>query len=261
MTTGAIIPDSRRQPPSLGGFNATFLRLEIRRVLRNRRTMIFILIMPTVFFLLFGLPQQSQTIQGTNGLAYYMVSIAVYGAMVGTTSTGAAVAVERASGWSRQLRLTPLRPAAYMITKILTAMVLGFVAVVVVYIVGFIAGVRLPVDQWVLSGLGAWIGALVFAAFGIFMGYLLPSENVMQILGPALAILALFGGLFIPLEFLPSVLQEIAEFTPVYGVGEIARAPLTGSGFTAAAVANVIVWLLVFAIGAAQLFRRDTRRV
>ena len=30
-----------------------------------------------------------------------------------------------------------------------------------------------------------------FAAFGLFMGYLLPSENVMQILGPGLAVLVL----------------------------------------------------------------------
>ena len=46
----------------------------------------------------------------------------------------------------------------------------------------------------------AWVGALVFAAFGLFMGYLLPSENVMQILGPVLALLAFAGGLFVPLS-------------------------------------------------------------
>ena len=53
---------------------------------------------------------------------------------------------------------------------------------------------------WVVSALVAWVGALVFAAFGLFMGYLLPSENVMQILGPVLALLAFFGGLFVPLS-------------------------------------------------------------
>ena len=83
----------------------------------------------------------------------------------------------------------------------------------------------------------------------------------MQFLGPILAILAMFGGLFVPLEVLPHVMQEIAKFTPVYGVGEIARSPLTGSGFTLAAVANVLGWTLVFGVGAARLFRRDTQRV
>ena len=40
--------DSRREP-ALGGFNLTFLWLEIRRLLRNRRTLSFTLVADTVF--------------------------------------------------------------------------------------------------------------------------------------------------------------------------------------------------------------------
>ena len=43
--------------PPLGGLNTTLLRIELRRVLRNRRTMIITLVMPVVFFLIFGLPR------------------------------------------------------------------------------------------------------------------------------------------------------------------------------------------------------------
>jgi ABC-2 type transport system permease protein len=236
--------------------------LEIRRMLRNRRTLVFILIMPAVFFLLFALPHKRETLgNGQPVKAYIMISLAVYGAMVATTSGGAMVAVERALGWSRQLRLTPLRPAAYVATKVLTAMTLGLIAVLVEFAVGAASGVRLPLHVWLLSGLAAWTGSLVFAAFGLFGGYLAPAENVMQFLGPVLAMLAMFGGLFVPLEVLPDLMQQIAKFTPVYGVGEIARSPLTGSGFTAAAVANVLLWTAAFGLGAARLFRRDTKRV
>jgi ABC-2 type transport system permease protein len=38
----------------------------------------------------------------------------------------------------------------------------------------------MPVWVWVTSALSVWLGSLVFAAFGLFMGYLLPTENVMQ---------------------------------------------------------------------------------
>lgn len=260
--TTSTVPALPRQRPALGGFTLTFLLLEIRRVLRNRRTMIFILVMPAVFFLLFGLPQRGQALDnGAPVTGYIMISLAVYGAMVATTSGGGMVAVERALGWSRQLRLTPLRPAAYVAAKVLTAMALGLVAVVVEFVVGALSGVHLPAHVWLLSGLAAWIGSLVFAAFGLFVGYLAPAENVMQFLGPILAILAMFGGLFVPLEVLPHAMQEIARFTPVYGVGEIARSPLTGSGFTLAAVVNVLAWTVAFGFGAARLFRRDTQRV
>jgi ABC-2 type transport system permease protein len=140
-------------------------------------------------------------------------------------------------------------------------MALGLLAVLVEFAVGAASGVRLPAHIWLFAGLAAWIGSLVFAAFGLFAGYLAPAENVMQFLGPILAILAMFGGLFVPLEILPHVMQQIAKFTPVYGVGEMARSPLTGSGFTATAVANVLLWTAAFGFGAARLFRRDTKRV
>lgn len=251
-----------RRRPALGGFSLTMLALEARRVLRNRRTMVFIVIMPAVFFLLFGLPERGHTLaNGAQLTAYIMVSLAVYGAMVASTSGGAMVAVERAQGWSRQLRLTPLRPAAYVATKVVTAMVLGLLAVGVEFAVGAAAGVRMPVHVWLLSGLAAWLGSLVFAAFGLFVGYLAPAENVMQFLGPVLAVLAMFGGLFAPLSSFPHVLQQIARYTPVYGIGEISRSPLTGSGFTWAAVLSVLAWTAVFGLGAARLFRRDTQRV
>ncbi|MEV1330614.1 ABC transporter permease [Micromonospora costi] len=253
---------AERRPPALGGFSPAVLRIELRRVLRNRRTLAFTLIMPAVFFLIFGLPQRGQQLDsGGQVLGYIMISLAVYAAMVATTSTGAAVATERALGWSRQLRLTPLRPTAYIAIKVLTAMALGLVAVCVEFAVGAAAGVRMPADVWLLAGLGAWLGSLVFAAFGLFVGYLFPAENVMQFIGPILAVLAMFGGLFVPLDVLPDVLADVARFTPVYGVGELARAPLTGDGVSAGALANILVWTAVFAVGAARLFRRDTARV
>ena len=81
---------------------------------------------------------------------------------------------------------------------------------------------------WLLTGVLAWATSLVFAAFGLFIGYLLPSENVMQVIGPVLGVFALFGGLFVPLVLLPAVMQTIAPYMPTYGVAAIARYPLVG---------------------------------
>jgi len=249
-----------RQVPPLGGFNLTALKLEVRRVLRNRRTMMFILVFPSVFFFMFGLSSKAQAKGGPAAIAYIMISMAVYGAMVGTTAGGAAVAVERSLGWSRQLRLTPLRPGAYVAMKVLTAMTLGLIAIVAEFAVGAMSGVHLAPRVWLLSGLAGWLGSFVFAAFGLFMGFLLPSENVMQFVGPLLAVLAMFGGLFIPLSALSPTMRTVAHFSPVWGVGVIARAPLVG-GFSSGAVMSVVAWTLVFGVGAMALFRGDTARV
>lgn len=246
----------------LGGFNTTLLRLELRRLLRNRRTVIFTLVMPVVFFLIFGLGQgyPDESAGRGNVTAYIMISMALYGAMIATTSGGAMVSVERASGWSRQLRLTPLSPVAYIAVKLIVAMTLGLVALAVVFAVGALTSAHMDGALWLTTAVIVWLGSSIFAAFGLFMGYLLPSENVMQILGPGLALLAFGGGLFIPLQD-GSVWASIARFTPMYGIGNLVHAPLTGDAVQWTWIVNVVVWLAVFVGGAVWRFQRDTARV
>jgi ABC-2 type transport system permease protein len=255
-------PLDARQAPPLGGFNMTFLAIEVRRLARNRRTVIVTLVMPVVLFLLFRARKGAALPGGIEfTAAATLIGIAVYGSMLAATSGGARVSIERALGWSRQLRLTPLRPVAYIAIKLLTAMLLGFISVAVVYIVGAIDGVQMTLATWLLTGTLAWGASFVFAAFGLFMGYLLPSENVMQVIGPVLAVFSLFGGLFIPISLLPSAMQDIAPYMPTYGVAAIARFPLVGGDFDPTWLLSVVVWTSAFAIAAMLLFRRDTRRV
>ena len=254
---------AERKLPALGGFSPQLLALELRRMVRNRRTVIFTLILPAVFFLLFGTGGDLKTQRAGEGnvTGYILVSMAVYGAMLAATSGGAMVSLERAAGWSRQLRLTPLRPVAYIATKLTLAMVIGAISVLVAITVGAFAGAELPAHAWIECGLLAWVCSLVFGAFGLFMGYLLPSENVMQILGPALGVLSFAGGLFAPVDTFGHTFATIAKFTPVYGVGEIARYPLVHDGNLWVAALNVLAWTAVFAGGAIWRFRRDTARV
>ena len=252
-----------RRAPAMGGFNLTLLGIEIRRVLRNRRTLIFAIVMPIFFFWLFGVSQHydNGTYGHGNVSAFVMISMALYGAVLATTSGGAMVSIERAQGWSRQLRITPLSPVAYVVAKMLTAMVLGATSVAAVYIVGVATGkASMPVSLWVETGLIVWVGSLVFAAFGLFMGYLVPTENVMQILGFVLVLLAFAAGLFIPLSQFSHGLQEFAKFTPLWGLNLLVHAPLRGT-FDIVWMINAVVWLAIFTGGAVWRFRMDTARV
>lgn len=263
MTTTPTSPLERRTPP-LGGFSVAVLGLEVRRLLRNRRTMTFTLIAPVLFFLLFGLNTSyaDQRAGHGNVSAFIMISMALYGAVLATTSGGAMVSVERALGWSRQLRVTPLSPIAYIAIKMLTSLVLGLGSVLAVYGAGIVVGKpSMPVYVWVSTGACVWIGSLLFAAFGLFVGYLLPSENVMQVIGFALMLLSFGGGLFVPLSQFSPGLRTAAELTPLYGLNELVHYPLVGGAFHWAWAANLVVWLAVFVAGAIWRFRRDTNRV
>lgn len=264
MTQTSLATALARRTPSMGGFSLAILRLEVRRLLRNRRTILITLVMPVIFFLIFGLNSAyaSQRAGHGNVSAFIMISMALYGAILATASGGAMVSIERAAGWSRQLRLTPLSPLAYIATKMLTSLVLGLGAVLAVYAAGVITGKpSMPAHLWVTTALCVWIGSLLFAAFGLFIGYLLPSENVMQIIGFALMLCAFGGGLFIPLSQFSPALQTMATFTPLYGLSQLVHYPLAGGAMDWGWALNVIVWLVIFVAGAVWRFRRDTARV
>ena len=253
-----------RRPPRWGGFSLIALSLEVRRLLRNRRTLVVTMVMPVVFFLLFGLNSAyaNQRAGHGNVSAFIMISMALYGAVIATTSGGAMVSIERAAGWSRQLRLTPLTPVAYVAMKAMTSLVLGLGSVVIVYLVGGITGKpSMPLYLWAVTALCVWLGSLLFAAFGLFLGYLLPTENVMQIMGLIMVLLSFAGGLFIPLSQYPHAFQVLAKFTPLYGLNQLAHAPLTGGTVDGWWFVNLFAWLVIFTAGAAWRFRKDTARV
>jgi ABC-2 type transport system permease protein len=265
MSTPTIAADvAGRRPPALGGFNLTLLKLEIRRLTRNRRTVIIAIVVPVGFFLIFGLGQTYDTQRLGNGnvAAFVMISLALYGAVLSTTFGGALVSIERAQGWSRQLRLTPLTPVAYIVIKVLTALTLGAVSVAGVFIAGAVTGkASMSVGLWIGTGVSVWIGSLLFAAFGLFLGYLLPAENVMQLLGLILGLLSFAGGLFIPISQFSHGVQDVLKWTPLYGLNQLVHTPLLGNGVDWTWVVNVLAWLIIFTSGAAWRFRKDTARV
>jgi len=253
-----------RTVPPFGGFSPALVRLEVRRLLRNRRTVTFTVLFPVFFFLIFGLNSAyaSNRVGRGNESAFIMISMALYGAVIATSSGGAMVSVERLAGWSRQLRITPLQPVAYIAIKMATALVLGLAAVVAVYVVGILSHrPSMPVDLWLATGVALWIGSLLFAAFGLFVGYLLPSENVMQIIGFALMLFSFGGGLFIPLSQFSHPLRVLATYTPLYGLNQLVHYPLVQGAFNWTWAANLLAWLIIFTSGAVWRFRKDTARI
>ncbi|OZD43203.1 hypothetical protein CH252_25605 [Rhodococcus sp. 06-1477-1B] len=257
-----------RPVPAFGGFTLTYLRIELVRKLRNPRSILFTVAFPVLMFFIVGFQMLDVPLTdtpvasgGVSVAAYIMVSMAMYGTMMSATQTGAAVAVERAQGWTRQLRLTPLNPVANVVVKMLAGMMFGLIAVIATYAVAAGAGVTLAPMQWIVTGLAAWVLAgAVFTTLGLMVGYMVPGENAAQITSLAVVLLSFLGGLFFPLSSMPDFLQVIGKLTPVYGIGELARSPLTGDAFDIGALINAVVWLAVFVAGTVYFFRRDTRR-
>ena len=107
--------------------NLTYLRIDLVRQVRDVANLAFIIGLPVVIYLVFGSgAAHSEEMVGRGNIQFYvMVSMAVYGASVATTSISGMAAVELVQGWGRQLALTPMTPPAYVATKVLIALTVG----------------------------------------------------------------------------------------------------------------------------------------
>jgi ABC-2 type transport system permease protein len=241
--------------------NLTYLRMEITRVIRNRRVLIFSILLPSILLVVIGSANKGQSINGATVAAYIMVSMGIFGAMSSATGTAGSIAVERSVGWNRQLRLTPLRPAQYMMSKVLLALLLVLPSLAVVYLVGALAlDVRLSAAVWAQVFLGSWLSALPFAALGLIIGYLAKPDSIQQISGLIFFLLSLFGGLWLPVESMPHIMRVIATYTPAYWAGQVARAPLFHGHLEPKAVVVLLAWAVGLGIIGIRRFQADTAR-
>jgi ABC-2 type transport system permease protein len=210
---------------------AAFLRFEVLRLVGNIRYVGISIGFPVVFYVLFLHNEHpAAPIAGTTWKTYFMVSMASFGAMVASLNAGGTrLAAERASGWTRQLRVTPLPPWSYVTTKIAASMVIALPVIVVVELTGLVlGGVRLGLGTWTVLTVVLWASAVPFAALGALVGFVASSETAYPLVTALMFLLSFFGGLFTPVTDLPVVLRHVAAFLPSYRDASVGWAVVAG---------------------------------
>jgi ABC-2 type transport system permease protein len=234
------------------------IKLEVLRVLRNRRYLFFTVLFPVMMYFFYASSFKNQTFDGISYKTYYMVSMATFGTVGAALNTAMRISLERKSGWTRQLRLTALPGWAYVLSKVVAAGVVTLPAVLAVFGTGMIEGVHFPVTTWLGMGLAVWAGGFVFAAAGVALGYAAAPDTVQPITMVSYMGMAFLGGSWFPLS---GGLKSIGQYTPVYLYNELAKYPVNGVSVGVGQVAGLAAYLAVFAALAAWLYQRDRKTV
>ncbi|RJQ89652.1 ABC transporter permease [Amycolatopsis panacis] len=242
--------------------NLVYLRLEILRILRSPQFALFTIAVPVGMFLLFGsLFGGDPEPGGVPTIVTTMLNMAAYGSMSGALFTGTRVATDRTDGWQRQLRLTPMRAPGYLAVKVASAMAMALPVLLTVFVAGALYGVHLSVEQWVLSGLALWLGVLPFAVLGLLLGLYGKGDTVGAMTGALMLPLGVFGGLWMPLAFLPNWMSEVAHFLPTYWLGRLGAMPIGHGSGLALAAGVLAAWLVLPALVVLRRFRLDPGKV
>jgi ABC-2 type transport system permease protein len=240
----------------------TYTRYELLRTLRNRRFLLLSLVFPLIIYFTLAGPR-AHTIVGDTHISwglYYMVGLAAFGTMSGMLSSGARIASERAVGWNRQLRVTPLRPFAYFRAKVLTAYMMSLISMAALFVSGASLGVHLSAVHWLeLTGL-MLVGLIPLAALGILLGHLLTPDSIGPAMGGGVSLLALLGGIWFPLGH-SGFLYHVARYLPSYWLVQASHVALGGAAWPAMGWIVIAAWTAIFARAAQRAYRRDTGRV
>lgn len=217
---------------------------EISRLRRNRRYLIFTLGLPVVMYMIFA--KAGKTVYGIDFSAYYMVAMATMGAFAGALNGNAIrISEERKVGWIRQLRLTPLPANAYVIAKILTSMAISVPSIVIVMLLGhFYGSVHLAAWQWIVIAVIIWLGAMIFAALAVAVGYRYPPDQAQPITMMLWLLFTLLGGIWFPFS---GVLGNISKGTPTFEAITIATDVIKDVSVPAYLIVGLVVWLGIFA--------------
>ncbi|KUN72448.1 ABC transporter [Streptomyces canus] len=230
-----------------------YIRLEVRRTLRDTGFVIGGIAMPVMMYLLF-------TNLGTDESGWKtgaMVGMAAYGAVGSALNTGGGVAEDRAIGWLRQLRVTPMPSHQVVLGRALTGSVTVLPAIVAVLAAGgLVNGVRLAVWQWAAIAVLLWLGSVPFTLLGLGNGYRLTGQttgvaNMVCNLG-----LAVIGGLWFPVTLFPGWLRTLSAYTPTGRFAQLGGSVAAGHAPTAGAVLVLGLWLLLFGSYAVLSYRR-----
>ena len=248
--------------------NATYLRIDLVRQLRDGMYIGFVIVLPVVMYLLFGTAfgASADAVGRGDTRFYVMTAMAAYGASIGATAIAASAAMELLQGWGRQLALTPLRPGGFVATKVVVALCVSGVGSLAVTVVGLATGAHAsPPWVWPATFLITWLGSSLFALYGLVVAQLFHSESAIGVASASLVVWAFFGNLFVPLS---GTVQQIARWTPMYGYAGLARWPqIQGHSVEGASVdplwalvLNFVVWALIFGGLATWAVRRGRQR-
>jgi ABC-2 type transport system permease protein len=236
----------------------TYLWLETKRQWRNREILLFRLGLPTAIYLILNAADGDTPPTNPGGR---MVAIAALAAVISGLAAGPTLGEERANGWLRQLRTTPLRPRAAVAAKIAVAMSFALPAIALVAaaagLVGDNQGTALGWAESIkLIGL-MWLATTPITAIGALIGLTFGGEAAQGATTLAFVVLWLAGGIFTPPSQMPDLLAAISRALPSWGVVQVGESVAAGRSLSASALVVLAAWT----VGAGALAALAWRRV
>ena len=243
----------------MGRIFAVELRDELRAIVREPTSLFFGILMPVGLFIMFNLLYGHEAAQGLSAGTAMVATFGTYGVItVAALQPGIGVASDRDLGWLRMKRVSAVPIGISLAAKATAALLYGVGVLAVMGIAADAFGTlhASPVALLRLV-IVLLLGTIPFTLLSVAVGLRFRTGAAIAILNAVLFPLSILSGLWIPVQFLPKVIGQIANFLPTYHLAQLGLAQL-GDG---TAMIHVLALLIttVVAGGIAAMSYRHAR--
>ncbi len=206
-------------------------KYEFLKSLRYPMYSVSTLLMPVMFYVLFGLVMGKQAIGEVRTTVYLLATYGTFGVMGASLfATAASLASERRLGWLQVKRASPMPPFAYFVAKAVMSLIFSGMVVLLLFLLGVLfGGVQLHVATMAKLWLTLVAGSLPFFSMGLAIGYFAEPNSAPAVINIFYLPMSFCSGLWMPFMFLPKFIQHIAVFLPPYHLSQLAL-NLIGAG-------------------------------
>jgi ABC-2 type transport system permease protein len=168
------------------------------------------------------------------------------------------ISIYREGGILKRLRATPLRPQTILTAHVIVKLILTAITLALMFLAGkryFPAGAHVP---WFSFTIALLISTWSILSIGFLIASIVPTARFAQPIGAVILYpMIAFSGLFVPIEYLPPVLQAVTRALPLTYSVRLLEGIWNGDGWLPhlGDVAALTVLFLIFTALSAKVFR------
>ncbi|MEU7835380.1 MULTISPECIES: ABC transporter permease [unclassified Nonomuraea] len=230
-------------------------RHNLRSTLRQKIAIIFGVIQPLVFLVLFG------PIFATIGTWETLVpGLIIQLGLMSTGMAGFGVVFEKRSGVLERMRVTPASRLALLLGRVLNNAVTLIIQAVLLVAVGYAFGLRAPATGVAAGLVLVVVLGLSLAALSYAVALTLDDQLFAPVMSTAVLPLVLLSGAFLPMSMAPGWLDALSHISPFRYVLEALRDLFAGhyaTGTVGVGVAVTVAFALVSVTVGTRVFNQE----
>jgi ABC-2 type transport system permease protein len=198
------------------------IKFEFTKMRRTPAFALPTLLFPAMFYLLFGVIMAGAR-GNTEGSLYAFAGLSVFGTMApGLFGFGVSLAFEREYGLLTFKQALPMPPGAYLIARMAMAMIFAsIISLSLILLAKFAGHVPLTWGKAASVYLVGVLGVLPFCAIGLCIGALVSGQAAPAIVNVIYIPMAFLSGLWVPMQFLPNIIKQMAPLWPAYHLAQL----------------------------------------